>query len=79
MADRELLERIDAHMSDNREFMRELTLRNEKVTQQLVIRLEAQTNELIAGRQVLDDLHEASKDHTRAIANLIDELRERGL
>ena len=79
VTERELLERIDAHMVDTGEFMRELTLRNERFTQEAIRRLSAQTDELIAGRKVLDDLHEASREHTRIIANLIDELRERGL
>lgn len=61
-------------MADHREFIREITVRQERVTDQLVRRLEKGTNELIAGRHVLEDISLATRRHTEALARVLDRL-----
>ncbi|MGH2962765.1 MAG: hypothetical protein ACRDL3_11330 [Solirubrobacterales bacterium] len=68
-----------AFIRETREFMRELSLRQERVTRQLVSEMQAQREEFVAGRAVLVDLHEESMAQRQAILRLIDELRSKGL
>jgi hypothetical protein len=82
----EFFERIDVHlavsnqhmgrgkelMEDHREFIREMTRRNEAVMRELV-------REVSAGREVLLDVHREAYAQREAIWALIDELRGRGL
>ncbi|MGH2994148.1 MAG: hypothetical protein ACRDL1_11500 [Solirubrobacterales bacterium] len=86
MTEAEFLERIDAHlavsnqhmargnklMEDHREFIREMTRRNEVVMRELV-------REVSAGREVLLDVHREAYAQREAIWTLIDELRKHGL
>ncbi len=66
---------------DDREFIREMTVRQQCATDQLVMqlrantsRIEAGTAELIAGRSVLDDIGVAVRQHTQALAKVLDRL-----
>jgi hypothetical protein len=59
-------------MDGYREFIREMTRRNEVVTRELV-------REISAGREVLLDVHRESYAQREGIWQLIDELRRYGL
>ncbi|MGH2962766.1 MAG: hypothetical protein ACRDL3_11335 [Solirubrobacterales bacterium] len=86
MTEAEFLRRIDAHMDrgnelmqrvvevheTNREFIREMTRRNEAVMRELV-------REVSAGREVLLDVHREAYAQREAIWTMIDELRTHGL
>ena len=79
MTESELLERLDLHMArgneimaeaneihrDHREFIREISVRQERVTQQLVA-------QIAAGTEELRDLSLATKQHTQALSRMLD-------
>jgi len=93
VTEQEFLERLDAHMErgsaimersnelivEHREFIREMTRRNERVTQELVREISAGRKVLLGAREVLVDLHRESYAQREAIWTLIDELRTHGL
>jgi hypothetical protein len=68
----ELFERVIEVHQEHREFIREMTRRNEVVMRELV-------REVSAGREVLLDVHRETFAQREAIWTLIDELRSRGL
>jgi hypothetical protein len=68
----EIMARSNEVMEGHREFIREMTRRNEVVTRELV-------REISAGREVLVDLHRESYAQREGIWTLIDELRRHGL
>ena len=81
MTESELLERLDRHMArgneiatEHRDFIREMTIRQERVTQQLVEQIAANTARVEAGTEELRDLNLATKQHTQAIARMLDRL-----
>jgi hypothetical protein len=81
VAEGDVLDRIDAHLArfielhqDTRQFVRDVTTRNERIVNQLVERLDAQTDELVEHRAVLLDLHEESVAHRKALLRILDRL-----
>ncbi len=81
MTESELLERLDRHLArgdqiaaEHRDFIREMTVRQERVTRQLVDQIAANTARVEAGTEELRDLNVATKQHTQAIARMLDRL-----
>jgi hypothetical protein len=88
MTESDLLERLDRHLArgdqiaaEHRDFIREMTERQERVTNQLVdqiaastAQIEANTARVQAGTEQLRDLNLATKQHTQAIARMLDRL-----
>jgi len=88
MTESELLERLDRHLArgdeiaaEHRAFIREMTVRQERVTGRLVeqiaantARIEANTARIEAGTEQLRDLNLATRQHTEAIARMLDRL-----
>lgn len=88
MTDSELLERLDRHLArgdeiaaEHRAFIREMTVRQERVTRQLVEQIGASTEQIAAntarveaGTEQLRDLNLATRQHTQAIARMLDRL-----
>jgi hypothetical protein len=88
MTESELLERLDRHMArgneiaaEHRDFIREMTVRQERVTRQLVEQIAANTASIAAntarveaGTEELRDLNLATKQHTQALVRMLDRL-----
>jgi len=88
MNESDLLERLDRHLArgdqiaaEQRDFIREMTVRQERVTRQLVDQIAASTSQIAAntarieaGTEELRDLNLATKQHTQAIARMLDRL-----
>lgn len=88
MTESELLERLDRHLArgdeiaaEHRAFIREMTVRQERVTGRLVeqiaantAQIEANTARIEAGTEQLRDLNLATRQHTEAIARMLDRL-----
>jgi len=63
----ETMKRSNEVMAEHREFIREITVRQEGVTQQLVRQIDANT-------KVMEDVSLATRQHTRALASILDRL-----
>lgn len=64
---------------DTRQFMRDLTRRNEIMMGGFAREMLEMREETVASRRVLEDLHEESVAQRQAILTMLDELRENGL
>jgi hypothetical protein len=77
----EVLIRIDRHLEraeqqgeELRRFIPDITTRQERVTQQLVEEIAANTRRVDAGTEELRDLTLANRRHTQALARILDRL-----
>lgn len=73
-----LMDRVIEEQERTRLFLRDLLVRHERATNALVRRMDAGTQELIAGRRVLEDLHEETMAQRKGILRLLDRLEGEG-
>lgn len=72
--DKTLMAETQEVIRDHRLFIREITTRQERVTQQLVEEIAANTRRIDAGTRELEDLTLRSEQHTQALARMLDRL-----